>query len=62
MSNQDSGDRKPFGRQLQIASSSSGLRSESSYKTPGKSDETPPVSGRGRMLAALAAVSSHFFL
>lgn len=47
MSNQDSGDRKS-----RLASSTG---PESGYKTPGRSDDTPPVvSGRGRMLAALA--------
>lgn len=59
MSNQDSGDRRPFGRHTQLTSSS-GQKSESGYKTPGKSDDPPPATGRGRMLAALAAVSLIF--
>lgn len=56
MSNQDSGDRKPFGRLAQA------LASESGYKTKKESDETPPVvTGRGRMLAALAVKFLFFF-
>lgn len=51
MSNQDSDDRKPFGRLSQMMSKTS---DESGYKTPLKKDsddQSPVISGRGRFLA-----------
>lgn len=66
MSNQDPGDRKPFGRSAQFMSKSSDRKSEESgYRTPQEisgDDKAPSVTGRGRFFAMAVSFCYGVFL